>query len=178
MSSRIIAAILAFAGAAVVVFLIIPSTLMRSSFYDQYVCVNCGIKKLEDIRQFGGMEYLRHVTFEDSAISRAIKVKDCQHKWLLFRSRHGFKRPLLSAYSEGGSPSVILHRVLTDEGFAQELARMEKPSETWTALVIGLNSNQAFDEEVASWWNDSGHVGFAAWAATNEAFTNLKGKAK
>ena len=146
-----------------------PSSFTRSNAYDQYVCTACGLKKVEDIRRFGRIVYRRRVTLEDSAISRAIKVKNCQHSWLLYRYGHNFKRPLFGggAFVDGGSPSSTLQLLLIDEGFAQELSKMENPSKSWAALVSALNSSRAVDEAFASWWMDSDHVGFAAWAVSN-----------
>ncbi len=68
----------------------------------------------------------------------------------------------------------MLQLLLIDDGFAQGLSRMEKPSESWGLLLSALNSSRAFDQEFASWWQESDHVGFSVWAATN----GLSGKVK
>lgn len=173
---RITIAIIGLVAAVVLVCFFVPSAVTRSNAYDHYVCTGCGLKKVEDIRKFGQIVYRRRVALEDSAISRAIKVKSCQHSWLLYRYGHNFKRPLFGggAFVDGGSPSSTLQLLLIDEGFAQELSRTENASESWAAVVSGLNSSRAFDKAFASWWMDSDHVGFAAWAATN----GLAGKVK
>lgn len=176
--SRVAIAIIGLVAAVVLVCFFAPSTFTRSNAYDQYVCAGCGLKKVEDIRKFGGVVYRCRVTLEDSAISRAIKMKNCQHSWFLYRYGHNFKRPLFGggAFVDGGSPSSTLQLLLIDEGFAQELSRMEKPSESWAALVSALNSSRAFDEAFSSWWMDSDHVGFSAWAATNGLSGEVKDK--
>jgi len=169
-------AIIGLVAAVVLVCFFAPSAFTRSNTYDQYVCTGCGLKKGKDIRKFGGIVYRHRVTLEDSAISRAIKVKNCQHSWFLYRYGHNFKRPLFGggAFVDGGSPSNMLQLLLIDEGFARELSRMEKPSDSWAALVSALNSSRAFDKDFASWWEESDHVGFSVWAATN----GLSGKVK
>lgn len=171
-------AIVSFVAAVVLVCFFAPSAFTRSNAYDQFVCTGCGLKKVEDIRKFGGVVYRRRVTLEDSAISRAIKVKSCQHTWLLYRYGHNFKRPLFGggAFVDGGSPSSTLQLLLIDEAFAQELSRVKSPSESWAALVTALNSSRAFDEEFASWWQESDHVGFSVWAATNGLSDKVKVK--
>jgi len=172
--SRLAITVFGFVAAVVLVFFFAPSVFTRSNAYDQYVCTGCGLKKVEHIGKFGGIVYRRRVTLEDSAISRAIKVKNCQHSWLLYRYGHNFKRPFFGASVDGGSPSSTLQLVLIDDAFAQELSRLENPSESWAALVSALNSSRAFDEEFASWWQESDHVGFSVWAATNGLSVKVK----
>jgi hypothetical protein len=163
-------------AAVLLVFFVVPSAFTRSTVYDEYVCTGCGLKKAEDIRKFWGIAYHRGVTLESSAVSRAIKVKNCQHSWFLYRFCHTFKKLFLRAGAsvDGGCRSSTLQLLLVDERFAEELSQVESPSESWAALVSALNSSRAFDDAFFLWWHDSDHVGFAAWAATN----GLSGKVK
>jgi hypothetical protein len=170
---RIVAAILLVSLAlAALVVLLAPNQVARSTAYDQYVCTSCGVKKVEDIRKLGPLTYHRRVTFEESALSRALKAKDCQHSWLLYRYGHSAKRPFGGGFfADGGCPSMNLQTALGDDLLSQELAHMENPSKTWGSFVAALNSSRTFDESFASWWADSDRGSFAAWAATNGFWT-------
>jgi hypothetical protein len=127
---------------------------------------------MERIRKFGVIVYHHQKTLEESAISRGLKVKNCPHSWLLYRYGQTFKRPFLSMFVDGGSPSITLQLLLGDDRFAQELSRTKNPSKTWASLVSALNSNPAFDDAFTSWWQEPDRVSFSEWAATNE-FSDL-----
>ena len=159
-------------GAAVLVFLFAPKAVSRCIAYDQYVCTSCGLKKIQDVRKFGHIEHRRKVTFEDSAVSRALKVTNCQHSWFLYRFGHDVIRPLRSGfYADGGSPSMNLQTLLFDEKFSQELSQMQNPTQSWASLVACLNTNKTFDEMFATWWQDSDRVNLSTWVATNGLWT-------
>lgn len=168
--------IISLIAAVGIVFFVAPSLLTKSTAYDQYVCTDCGLKKVEDIRKFGPIVYHRRVALEESAISRAIKMKSCPHNWLLYRFGHSFKRPFLSAFGDGGCPSSTLRILIGDERFAQELSRMENPSKTWASLVSALNSSRAFDEAFNLWWQDSDHADLSFWTETNGLTATMKDK--
>ncbi len=174
--SRVFIAILGLAVAVLLARLFAPAAFTRSSAYDEYVCAGCGLKKAEHVSKYGRIVYRRRVTFEDTAISRAFKVKNCQHSWLPYRYAHNPKRsPLRGGASVGsGLPYNVLRFLLIDERFAQELSQMENPVESWAALVSSLNSSREFDKAFVLWWVYSDRVGFASWAATN----GLSGKVK
>jgi hypothetical protein len=162
-------------GIAVVVFLFAPKAVSRYIAYDQYVCTSCGLKKTEDVRKFGHFEYRRKVTLEDSAVSRALKVTNCQHIWFRYRFGHDVIRPLGGGvYADGGSPSMNLPTLLVDDSFSQELGHMENASKAWGSLVTALNSNRQFDESFSEWWGNSDRVSFSTWAATNGFWTGDK----
>ena len=174
--SRAAIAIIGLVAAVVLAFFAAPFVFTRSSAYDQFVCTHCGIRRAENIRTFAGFVYHRGVTLESSAVSRAIKVQNCQHSWFLYRFGHTSKGRFLrpGAFIDGGSRSSALPFLLGDEVFARELSQVENPSGSWAALVSALDSSRAFDEAFLLWWHESDHVGFAAWAATN----GLSGKVK
>jgi hypothetical protein len=162
-------------AAAVLVFLFAPRAVSRYIAYDQYVCTSCGLKKTQDVRKFGYIEYRRKVTFEDSAVSRALNVTNCQHSWFLYRFGHDVIRPLRSSsYADGGSHSMNLPILLIDDRFSQELARMENAPKAWGSLVTALDSSRQFDELFAEWWQNSDHVSLSTWAATNRFWTGGK----
>lgn len=159
------------AGLAAMVLIVLffaPMLVARSHAYDQYVCTVCGLRRVDDIRKCGQIVYHHQVSLEETAVSRAINAKNCPHNWLLYRYGHSLKRPFYSGFfADGGSPSSNLQTLLVDRDFARELSRMQNPSKSWASLVSALNSNRAFDGVFASWWQDSDHVSFSVWAATN-----------
>jgi len=166
--SRIAIVIVGLAAMVVIVLFFAPALVARSHAYDQYVCTVCGLRKVDDIRKFGQIVYHHRVSVEESAVSRAINAKNCPNSWLLYRYGHSLQRPFSSGFfADGGSPSSSLQALLADREFAQELSQMQNPSNTWASLVSALNSNRALDEAFATWWRDSDHVSFSAWAATN-----------
>ncbi len=165
--SRVVAIIFGLVLLAGLAFLFAPDLFTRTYAYDQFVCMGCGLKRVEDARTLARIVYHRRVTFEESAISRALKVNSCPHSWLKYRFGHTSKRPFLSIHADGGCPSQTLSFLLYDNLFAQELSHMENPSKTWAALVSGLNASRALDESLATWRIDSDRGGFSAWAATN-----------
>jgi hypothetical protein len=168
--------LLAFLAVAVLLVLFAPSFAARSTAYEQYVCTRCGLEKLEDARKVSSLVYHRRVTFEDSAVSRALKVKECPHNWLLFRYGYSVKRfPFRNGFfADGGFPSDDLQLILRDEAFAQELARIQTPAKSWGLLVTDLKSNRAFVTAFSSWYEDPDRGPFSDWATTN-GFWNSAG---
>jgi hypothetical protein len=169
---RIAAIIVILVAMAAFVSVIAPGMVARSTAYDQYLCTHCGLKRVEDTRRLGRFVYHRRVTLEGSAVSRALKVKDCPHSWLLYRYGHSLRRPLGGGFfADGGCPSMNIQILLRDDGLGQELANIGNPSKTWGSLVAALNSSRTFDESFTLWWQDSDRGSLSAWAATNGFWT-------
>src|SRR5256885_10583 len=71
-----------------VVSLVVAITLARTSkhsIYNQYVCTACGLERAVYKRRVGPVTYHEEVTLQTSPLSRALKIKDCPHSWLLYR---------------------------------------------------------------------------------------------
>ena len=164
---RLAAIALGLVALVVLAFLLAPGLFTKSSVYDEYFCTGCGLEKVENMRKLGPFTYHRSVIFKESAVFRALKIRNCSHVWLLYRFGHTYRRPFDSTFVDGGCPSGSLPLLLIDDAFARELAGMQNPSQTWASLVGALNSNPAFDESLAQWLEESDDWGFAAWAATN-----------
>ena len=156
--------------------LLAPGRFGKSSAYDQYLCTGCGLKRVEEIRKLGPLAYHRRVTFEQSSVSRALKAKDCQHTWLLYRYGHSFRGLLVGSFGDGGCQSLAVPSLLRDDAFARELGRMENPVKTWGSLVAALNSSRAFDEAFLEWRHDSGNGSFSSWAFTNGYWAPITNK--
>ena len=152
---------------AVLPGLLLPERFGRSSIYDQYLCTACGLKRADEIRKFGGLTYRRRVSFEESALSRSLGVKQCRHSWLLYRYGHGFRGLLLGGNVDGGCQSQAVPFLLGDDQFARDLAGMQSPGKTWGSLVAALNSNRALDEAFLEWRQGTGKGTFSSWALTN-----------
>jgi hypothetical protein len=148
-------------------YLLAPGQFVLASVYKKSVCFDCGLERLDDIRKLGPFVYHRQVDFEESAVSRALKIKGCPHSWLLYRYGHNFIRPLNSWHASWGCPSVMLQSVLLDDAFCEELAHMDNASENWSSLVTALYSNHTIDDSFGLWWKESSRGSFSAWAATN-----------
>jgi hypothetical protein len=132
---------------------------------------------VDDTRKLGKIIYRHRISIEETAVSRAISAKSCPHSWLLYRYAYSRKRPFSSgSFVHGGSPSSCLQALLIDDEFAQQLSQMPNPSKVWASLVSALNSNRAFDDAFSSWSQDSDHVSFSAWAATNGLVDTVKSR--
>jgi hypothetical protein len=164
---RVLTVVIGFLVIIAITFFLAPSLFRTSSSYDQYLCTRCGKTKSEYIRKISSITYLRRITYEDSSVSRALKINDCSHNWLLYRFGHSFRGPVSGGHMDGGSKSEALRWLLHDDAFAIELARMDKPGTTWGSLVTALNSNRAFDNAILEWRYDSDSRNFSVWAATN-----------
>jgi hypothetical protein len=171
----IILTIAGVVGVAGVAFVIAPNFFSMSSSYDHYVCTGCGLEKAEYIRKLGPFVFHREVSFEDSAVSRVLKTRDCPHSWLLYRFGFSSSTPgrFASIHADGGCRSLTLPLVLHDDVFAGELAHMDNASKNWGALAAMLNSNSNFDELFGSWLQDPNRGDFHAWAETNGIWTPI-----
>jgi len=156
-----------FAAVMIAILLASPGQFGKSSAYDQYVCTVCGLKRADEVRKLGPITCRRRVIFEESSVSRALRVKECQHSWLLYRYGHSFRGLLVGWHADGGCQSLAVPALLQDNAFALNLAQMESPGKTWGSLVAALNSSRAFDEAFLEWRHDSENGTFSSWAATN-----------
>jgi hypothetical protein len=169
--------VVAFAVLACLGYLLAPGQFALCSVYKKSVCLSCGLERVDDIRKLGPFVYHRQVDFQESGVSRALKIKSCPHSWFLYRYEHNFIRPLNSWRSSWGCPSVMLQSVLRDDAFCEELAHMDNASENWSSLVTALNSNHMIDDSFGLWWKESTRRSFSSWAATNGLWTQIGSQA-
>jgi hypothetical protein len=147
--------------------LVAPGRIGMSSAYDQYLCTACGLKRADEIRKIGPITYRHRVSYEDSALSRELRAKQCSHTWLLYRNGHSFHGLSAGYFADGGCQSQAVPLLVGDGAFALELARMQSPGKVWGSLVATLNSSRVFDEAFLEWWQNPERGTFSNWAATN-----------
>lgn len=172
--NKALIAVFGFLAVVALLFVFAPSALTTSSNYDHYLCSHCGIEKFEEIGRIGPVRYHHKVTFEETAISRVMRLGGCSHNWVHRRFDFRFKGPRGGGSGQGGSRSIMLHYLIRDDEFAKEVMRTESPSKHWNALVLMLDSNRTFDEEFGVWWNDPDRGSFANWADTNLPSDSLR----
>jgi hypothetical protein len=156
--------------------LLLPGRFWRSYTRVRYICTACGLRREDEIqqfevKQFGGVTYRHRITFEQSALSRVLGVKQCRHSWLLSGwYGHGFRGLRVVSNVNGGYQSQAVPELLGDDQFARDLAGMENPGKTWGSLVAALNSDRSFDKALLEWLDvrrGTGNGTFSTWAVTN-----------
>jgi hypothetical protein len=134
--------------------------------YSQYVCMNCGLTKSEDIGKFGSLKYRNTRRFEDTAVSTALQATNCSHTWLLYRfgrgSGHLFRG--WQVHADGGSRAYMIPFLLKDQGFASDLAAMPRASMVWSNLFVAVDTSRDLNDSLSTWWQEGSDRGsFSNW---------------
>ena len=149
---------------------VISSFVPKYSACDQYVCTSCALERSEYKLSVGLFTFRDKVTLQDSALSRALKIKDCPHAWLRYRFAYdsGFLLGGWKFFADGGSRSSMLRLLLVDEGFAADLARMKDPSSVLKDMLVCLDRSRELDDLLGEWWTEPDRGNFSDWWQTNK----------
>lgn len=138
----------------------------KSYDYNQYVCMNCGIDKNEDIGKYGPVKYRSKRTLEDTEVSAALQVTNCSHTWLLYRFGRGRSNLFIGGKlnADGGSPAYMIRPLLNDQRFAEDLVAMPRASAVWSNVLVAIDSNRDLNDSLGMWWQEGLDRGsFSNW---------------
>jgi len=137
---------------------------MRLGTYERWVCTGCGLVKSVEVSKVGTQPPRREISFDPTAVSRAIGTNGCQHSWLLYAcGRIDGEEFIMSNLPGGRPPTFCCWFLIADQDFANELAAMERPHEKWHLLVTALSTNGALDRSLAEWRTATPRRSYTAW---------------
>ena len=163
MSTRVLVVILSIGFTVVFVMALFG---WKSYDYSQSICMNCGLEKSEDVGKFGAVTYRSRRTFEDTAVSAALKVTNCSHTWFLYRFGRGHRQLFLGGKvnADGGSPAYMIQPLRNDPRFAMDLAALPRASTVWSNLLVAVDSSRELNESLGRWWEEGLDRGsFSNW---------------
>lgn len=158
-------------GGVGLAFLVLCVFMQRSYRYDQLVCTICGMKRVVDEKRIGIVPYYRRATLQPTAVSLALELIDCQHNWMLYRFGVGWGSVVFGwrGHASGGTPSVMLRKLLIDDHFASDLKSIPNPSAVWGELVTKLEKDRDVDQSLGAWWEEGPYRSpFSVWWKDNE----------
>jgi len=143
------------------------------------VCRHCGLERRASRSRLGGVLYDETVTTVGTAVSEALdRSGACEHDWFPVRFAATSGSALRAKeMAHGGTRFRIIHLLLIDDSFAEELADMPDPPQVWFDLLAAAEASpEQVDARVGAWWEEPDREPFAEWWHGNSSTLLRRGR--